>query len=244
MRLSAAVVASFILAAPAFAQTAAEGTPVRTTSYGASVPDLLKHALASPSASQLFAYDFEDVIVDKDGQRTVRGRVDPSRPKGDRVTITFLEDLRKRPADLESTDARYEKSADGDIFCDTASREDVTDVIDKGAAPDGGRVFEFKPKPEPHAERMIKELTPKMLAEAVVDEINGHLRSFSARLTQKHTVALFGQVKSATYAAECAALPNGRAYTTRTNLDALISALGRSYRQQTVQVISNVTPIG
>jgi hypothetical protein len=235
MRLPAALAAAFVFAAPVSAQTAAHAT---------SVPDLLKRALSSPSSGQLFAYDFEDIILDKDGQRTVRGRVDPSRPKGDRVTITFLEDLRKRPADLEDTDKRYEKSADGDIFCDTASREDVTNVVDKGAAPGGGRVFEFNPKPEPQAETMVKELAPKMSAEAVVDELSGLLRSFTATLTQKHNVAVFGQVKSATYQAECEALPNGRAYTARTNLDALVSAMGRSYRQQTVQVISNVTPTG
>jgi hypothetical protein len=235
MRLSAAVVAGFILLAPAFAQSAAQS---------ASVPDLLKRALSSPSSGQLFAYDFEDVIQDKDGKRTIRGRIDPSRPKGDRVTITFLEDLRKKPADLAATDTRYEKSADGDIFCDTASQENVTNVVDKGEAPGGGRVFEFSPTPEPQAERMVRELMPKMSAEAVVDEISGLLRSFSATLTKKHSVALFGQVKSATYSAECAALPNGRAYTARINLEALISAMGRTYRQQTVQVISNVTPTG
>jgi hypothetical protein len=235
MRLSAVLAAGFVLAAPASAQTSAPA---------ASVPDLLKRALSSPASGQLFAYDFEDVIEDKDGKRTVRGRIDPSRPKGDRVAITFLEDLRKTPADLESTDKRYEKNADGDIFCDTASREDVTSVVDKGEAPGGGRIFEFAPKPEPQAERMVKELMPKMSAKAVVDEISGLLRSFSATLTTGHSVGLFGLVKSATYSAECAALPNGRAYTSRINLDALISAMGRTYKQQTVQVISNITPAG
>jgi hypothetical protein len=235
MRLSAAILAGMILSAPAFSQTA-----VRS----ASVPDLLRRALSPPPSSQLFAYDFEDVIADKDGKRTIRGRVDPSRPKGDRVTITFLQDLRTHPADLTSTDARYEKGADGDIFCDTASRADVTNVVDRGKTPGGGRLFQFNPAPEPHAERMVKELMPKMSAEAVVDEISGLLRSFSARLTQKHSVSLFGQVKSATYSAQCAALPNGRAYAARIDLNALVSALGRTYRQQTVELISNVTPTG
>jgi hypothetical protein len=234
MRLTAALLAGLVLAAPAASQS----------SPAASVPDLLRRALSTPQSSQLFAYDFEDVIEDKDGKRIVRGTVDPSRSKGDRVTITFLEDLRRRPADLAATDRRYEKDADGDIFCDTASREDVVNVVDKGAAPGGGRVFRFVPRPEPQAESMVRDLMGKMSAEAVVDEISGLLRSFSATLTKKHNVMLFGEVKSAIYRAECAALPNGRAYTTRMNLDALVSAMGRPYRQKTVQLISNVRPAG
>lgn len=234
MRLSAAILVSTVLMASASAQSSASATYV---------PDLLRRALSAPVSSQLYVYDFEDVIEDKDGKRTVRGTVDPSRPKGDRVTITYLEDLRRKPADLPATDRRYEKNADGDIFCDTASREDVAGVVDKGAAPGGGRIFEFAPKPEPNAEKMVRDLMPKMSAEAVVDEITGLLRSFSATLTRKHNVMLFGEVKSATFRAECAALPNGRAYTTHANLDALVSALGRSYRQKTMQKITNVRPV-
>jgi hypothetical protein len=150
----------------------------------------------------------------------------------------------KKPYDLKTLDRRYEKNATGDIFCDTRSREDVTDVVDKGEAPGGGRLFAFIPKPEPQAERMVKELMTRMSAEAVVDEINGVLRSFSATLLKAHKVNLFGEVKSATFSAICAALPNGRAYTARTDLNAIVSAMGGAYRQKTVQLISNVKPVG
>jgi hypothetical protein len=200
--------------------------------------------LSPPASPQLFTYDFEDRIEDKDGKRTVRGRVDPSRKPGDRVTITYLEDLRKKPADLRKTDARYEKNADGDIFCDTASREDVSDVVDKGEAPEGGHVFSFIPKPEPTAESLVKDLMTKMSAEAVVDGVTGLLRSFTATLTKRHSLMLFGEVKQATFSAVCAALPSGRAYTARTDLNALVSALGSTYTQKTVQLISNVNPVG
>jgi hypothetical protein len=235
MRLGIPLLAALLLAVPASPQSGRRPS---------SVPELLKRALAAPASTQLFAYDFEDVVEDKDGKRTVKGRVDPSRRKGDRVTITYLEDLRKNPADLTATDKRYEKNADGDIFCDTASREDVANVVDKGAAPGGGRLFAFLPRPEPQAERMVRDLMPKMAAEAVVDEISGLLRSFSATLSRKHNVMLFGEVRSATYRAQCAALPNGRAYATRTNLDALVSAMGTPYRQKFVQLITNVRPAG
>jgi hypothetical protein len=236
MRLSVLALFAIILAAPASPQTSPdEASPV---------PDLLKRALSAPASTQLFAYDFEDRIEGHDGKRIVRGRVDPSRKPGDRVTITYLDDQRKKPFDLKKADARYEKNATGDIFCDTRSREDVTDVVDKGEAPGGGRVFGFVPKPEPQTEDMVKELMSRMSAEAVVDETSGDLRSFSATLTKAHKVNLFGEVKSATFSAECAPLPNGRAYTARTDLNALVSAMGSTHAQKTVQVISNVTPVG
>src|SRR5689334_14116958 len=128
MRLSAAILAVSILAAPAFGQAAAQSNP----GPAAGVPDLLKRALAAPASGQLFAYDFEDRIDDKDGQRIVKGRIDPTRKAGDRVTITYLQDLRKNPYDMREADRKYEKNATGDIFCDTRSREDVTGVVDKG----------------------------------------------------------------------------------------------------------------
>jgi hypothetical protein len=120
MRLSVLALSAIILVAPASPQT----NPVASNS----VPDLLRRALSAPASTQLFAYDFEDRIEGQDGKRIVRGHVDPSRKPGDRVTITYLEDQRKKPFDLKKADERYAKNATGDIFCDTRSREDVTDV--------------------------------------------------------------------------------------------------------------------
>jgi hypothetical protein len=240
MRLSAAILSISLLAAPAFAQAAAQSNP----GPAAGVPDLLKRALAAPASGQLFAYDFEDRIEDKDGQRTVRGRIDPTRKAGDRVTITYLDDERKKPYDMRQADKKYEQNATGDIFCDTRSREDVTGVVDKGEAPGGGRLFGFIPKPEPQTEKMVRDLMTKMSAEAIVDEVSGLLRSFNATLLKAHKVNLFGEVRQATFSADCEALPNGRAYTARTDLTALISTMGKTYTQKTVQLITNVTPAG
>src|SRR5689334_18132099 len=121
----------FLLAASALA------TAAIPASANSSVPDLLKRALSPPSSSQgatqMFSYDFVDFMDESDGARTVRGHIDPSRPKGDRVTITSVDDQRTKPLTEAQTDARFEKDADGDIFCDTASRDDVANVIDKGA---------------------------------------------------------------------------------------------------------------
>lgn len=208
------------------------------------VPDLLKRALSPPGSTQLFSYDFEDFMSDKDGERTVRGRIDPSKPKGQRVTITSFDDQRKKPLSMEEMDKRFEKDADGDIFCDTASRDDVSGVVDKGATEDGARIFSFAPIPEPNEDPERSGLMKKMTAEAIVDEAAGVLRSFTANLVKPHTMMVVAKVKSATFTADCAMLPNNRAYTTRTDFKAVATAMGKTYTQINTLTISNVEPVG
>jgi hypothetical protein len=229
------VLAGLALAAPAMPQK----TPV---------PDLLKRALSAPASKQLYAYDFEDVSdnasPDETAHIVVRGRIDPSRKKGDRVTITSLEDNSKKPREAKKVKENYEKNADGDIFCDSVSKEDVTNVADKGAAPNGGRLFTFTPKAESTADGEMKEIMKKMTAEAVVDETIGLLKSFTGSLTKKHTIMMIAEVQSANLDVACEPLPNGRAYSARTTLNAKISAFGQAITTSTVQTISNVTPVG
>ena len=229
----------FVLAAAAIAVPAlAQKTPV---------PDLLKRALAEHPSKQLYAYDFENVSDNVTSEETthtvVRGRIDPSRKKGDRVTITSIEDNSKKPREAKKMDEQYEKNADGDIFCDTVSREDVTNVADKGPAPGGGRLFTFTPRAEKDAEGEMKELMKKMTAEAAVDETTGAMKSFTGNLTKKHSIMLVAEVKSASFTVSCEPLPTGRSYGARTDLKAAISAFGQSFTTTTTQTVSNVTPV-
>ncbi len=233
-QLSAAIAAAVFLATPAIAQK----TPV---------PPLLKQALSEPASSQLYAYDFENVNENTNSEeasrQTIRGRIDPSRKKGDRVTITFLEDTGKKPAEMKKLDERYERGADGDIFCDSTSSDAVTNVIDKGAAPGGGRLFAFTPRAETSAEGEMNEIYKKMTAEAVVDEATGVMRSFSGMLLKKHNVMLVADVKAAKIDVTCALLPEARSYTAQSRLNFDIAAFGNSFSIRSVQTISNVMPV-
>jgi len=213
----------------------------------ATAPDLLQRALSAPASKQLFAYDFEDVGEgggkDEQQKSTIRGRVDPSRKKGDRVTITFAEQTGDKPADLKKIDERYERNADGDIFCDGLSDSKVTNVVDKGAGP-GGRIFAFTPRAKADADGQMKDIMKKMSAEAVVDEVTATVRSFEATLMKKHSVLLIAEIKSATIKATCAVAPNGRAYTSQVEFVISGSGLGQSFSSKAVQRISNIAPVG
>jgi hypothetical protein len=216
------------------------------------VPDLLKRALSAPSpvAEQLYAYDFEERFEgggrDEQGSSTVRGHVDQSREKGDRVTISFAEQTGgsgERETGSGQQGQRNQRER-GLTWCDTLSREDVANAVDKGAAPGGGRLFAFTPKPEGEGNDQFRDMMDKMAGEAVIDEASGALRSFSAELTRPHNFMLVAEVKTASIKAECALAPNGRAYATRLEFDFAGSGFGQSFGIRTFQVISNLTPAG
>jgi hypothetical protein len=225
----------FLAAEPASAQK----TPV---------PDLLKRAFTPPASKQLYAYDFEDVSdggnPDEHTRSVVRGHIDPSRKKGDRVTISFAEQTGgKRTADPKKIDERYERSAGGDIFCDALSEKDVTNVSDKGPTP-AGQAFTFTPKAKSDADGTMKDIMKKMTAEAVIDQATATIRSFNAMLTKTHNVMLVFDVKAASMKATCALAPNGRAYRTRMEFNMSGAGMGQSILVNSVQTISNITPAG
>jgi hypothetical protein len=209
------------------------------------VPDLLRRALAQPASNEAFAYEFEDVAETGNGEREVtsitRGQVDPSRKRGDRVTITFAE--RKGgddKVDLKKIDERYERNGGGGIFCDTFSREDVANAVDRGATPDGVHLFSFTPKAEDDADGEIKNLMKKMTVEAAVDEATATLRLLTGSLTRSHSVMLIAEVKAVRMKSDCEPAPNGRAYAARREFQISGSALGQAFATSTVQTISNV----
>jgi hypothetical protein len=212
------------------------------------VPDLLRQAFTPSASKQLYAYDFEDVSVGN-GQKdntvtsTTRGRIDPSRKKGDRVTITFAESTGDNPPDLKKLDERYERNADGDIFCDGLSEKDVSNVSDKGVTPEG-HLFTFTPKAKSGADGTMKDIMKKMAAAAVIDPATAAIRSFNAVLTKPHNVMLVFDVKSASMKATCATAPDGRSHRTRMEFSMSGSGLGRSIQVNSVQTISNIAPVG
>jgi hypothetical protein len=237
MKFGWIALAALAVAAPALAQKAPP------------VPDLLKRSLATPAKGKLYAYDFEIVSINTDPKKgplttTIRGHTDPSRKKGDRVTITFVEGERDgKPMTAKQVDESQEKQADGNIFCDTVSKETVTNVVDKGATADG-HAFTFTPKAEDDQEGEMKEIMKKMSADAVIDEATGALKSFDGRLLKKHNVMLVADINSASMKMQCVALSDGRAYAVRTEFNAKISAFGANFESSSTQTISNIMPVG
>jgi hypothetical protein len=203
-------------------------------------PALFQKALGKPApAGQLYAYDFIDQR-NGDNPGVTRGRIDPSRPKGDRVTI--LEATGEK-IDLKKLDERYERDADGDIWCDKLINGYEGLVIDKGDSPEGRR-FAFTPKPKPDAKNDEKKLYRQLAAEVAVDEATGTIRTFAARLLKPWKPMILAKLDSVEMTGVCETAPNGRPFAARMNMAISGTAMGSAFRQDMTQTVTNLRPAG
>lgn len=217
-------------ASPALAQTAAKSTVM---------PELFRRAMipAGPVA-QLYAYDFfEQSQSDRAG--TVRGHVDPSRPKGDRVTII---EATGDKVDLKKIDERHENEADGNIWCDQLSNGVDSPVSEIGRT-EAGRVFAFTPKAKPGAKSEEKNLYKQLAAQVAIDD-QAEIRTFHAKLTKPWKPMLLAKLTNVQMTGACLTAPNGRAYTARLSMTFKGSAMGSNFSQAMTRTITNLTPTG
>jgi hypothetical protein len=206
--------------------------------------ELLSRALTAPTQTgSEFAFDF---VTENTGNEPglIRGRYDPSRPKGDRVSII---EATGKDADPKKIDERYEKQDQGDIWCDAVFGGADGAVTDRGVQA-GGRALAFIPKPNPNGSRnsergdaakLFKQLTAVM----VVDEATADVKSFAATLGKPWKPAVVAKLEAMQMKGSCAAAPNGRMYLARTETSIQGSALGQSFKVNSVRRISNLAPV-
>ena len=204
----------------------------------ASLPQTVRKAMASSSGPTLYAYDFTDRTTGETVTIT-RGRIDPSRPKGQRVTIietTGDKDSAKR------LDQRYERDADGDIRCLRAfgGAESLVNTR-KGA--NGERFVTFRPQPRVSAGSEERQVYRKMSAEVVLDETTGELRTYSASLTGPVRPFIGVSLEAMDLSGTCTTGPDGSAILASARTRMKGSAFGRSLAFDVVQTISNLTPV-
>jgi hypothetical protein len=205
------------------------------------LPELLQQALSAPQANKVYAFDFVDT---RTGDRTgvTRGRIDPTRPKGDRVTIF---ETTGDETDPRKIDERYEKDADGDIWCDQLGNVDGA-VTDRGMYA-SGRAFAFTPKARPDAGGDEKKLYKQLAAEVIVDPATAKMKSFTARLPKPWKPNMLAKISHVEMTGQCAVAPNGRAYQIETTMNLRGSALGSDFTQgfrRTVTLLTTTTPSG
>ncbi len=202
-------------------------------------PELFRKAFAAPAKVQLYAYDFLDQRAgDKPGH--IRGRVDPSKPEGERVTI--LEATGDK-VDLKKIDKRYEKNADGEIWCDKLTGGVDGEVTETGAN-EAGRLFAFRPLPKPDAEGEEKKLYKQLAAVVAIDEATASIRTFTATLTAPWKPMVIAKLDTMEMKGVCEPAPDGRAYHSRLETRVVGSALGSAFSQDMTSTISNLTPVG
>ena len=230
--LLAALMAALLAApalAPAYAQTLGQ----------APASDLFARAIAHPASKQLYAFDFADQSGG-DSLSFTRGRIDPSLPKGSRVTIY---EATGKDYDAKKAKERYERNSSGDIWCDNLSYGADGPVAERSSA-DGTRIYTFTPVPKPNARDDERDLYRRLSAEMVVDAVTGQIRVFSAHLTKAWKPIFVAKVDTVQLRGECAVAPNGRLFTARldTVMNGKVMGVGQS--QSVKRVITHLVPVG
>lgn len=209
-----------------------------TSALGQTIPTLFVRAITPPPSTQLYAFDFVD---ENNGDKPsyIAGHIDPSKPKGERATITVV---RGEETDLKKIKARYERNSSGeDIWCDKLSSGADGPIADKGETA-GGRIFAFKPLP-PKADSDQRDLYKQLWAEMLVDAETAQIRSFTAHLLKPWKPIIIAKVYEVNMTGLCAPAPNGRAYTSRLDTAFRASALGIDIHADIIHTISNLTPV-
>jgi len=203
---------------------------------------LVARAFSPPSAGQAFAYEFVDRSRGETDETVTRGRIDPSRPKGQRVTITESSDPK---ADLRRIAERYESrlTAGGEIWCDRLIGGADGPVSEKPAE-QGLRRFVFRPIAPAGASNDEKKLYRNMTAEVLIDEARGQVRRLTAKLEKPYRPLPVAKLDIFELAYDCRPGPNGRAYSASMDMKMKASAVGAGFSRNVNQTIVRLIPSG
>ena len=200
--------------------------------------ELVRRAFSPPASGQAYVYEFIDAS-NGDDPTTTRGRIDASKPKGQRVTI--LEATGKN-VDLKKIDKRYEqRSGERDIWCDKligGADGPITEVGREGAM----LRLAFRPLAAPSAGNDEKELYKNLSAVVSIDEASGQVKSFYARLNKPWNPMPLAKLEVFEMKSECAVAANGRSYSASMELKIVGSAIGASFARTITQTIVRITP--
>lgn len=201
-------------------------------------PALVAEALSLRAEPTLYAYDF---TITEAGTRKMRieGRIDPSRPSGQRVEITRVEG---EDVDADDLDERMEDGEDGDIWCDSMLADAKGPFREQGGQ-QGVRSFAFTPERGADVDKNERELFERLNATARIHEGNGQLDGFSAVLTRSWKPNIMAKINTFELSGKCALAPNGRAYTREVTTLIAGSALGQTFNSSSTYAIKNLTPV-
>lgn len=201
----------------------------------AQTPSVLAAALSPRQDTTTFAYEF---TLSDTGSRpmSLRGRIDPSRPEGQRVEIL---EATGEDVDTEEIDERMEANADGDIWCDSMF-SGADGAVTEQPAPAGQRAYAFTPMARPDAESDERKMFSRLSATAIVDQETGALKSSRAVLDKPWKPNIMAKISQFELSVECAMAPNGRAYAETINTKISGSALGQSFTSDNTRRITRV----
>jgi hypothetical protein len=211
-----------------------------TVSPAAADAALIARAFTAPPAGGGYAYEFIDRSRGESDEIVTRGRIDPAKPKGQRVTILESSDSK---ADLRKVDERYESRmmGGGEIWCDRLISGADGPVTEKPAEA-GLRKFVFRPLAPQGASNDEKKLYRNMTAEALIDPATGQLRRLNARLEKPYRPLPIAKLDVFELSYDCRPGPGGRPYSAAMEMSMKASAVGAGFARNVSQTVVRLIP--
>ncbi|MEM6557237.1 MAG: hypothetical protein AAF642_15260 [Pseudomonadota bacterium] len=174
---------------------------------------------------------------------TANGRIDPSKPEGERIEI-YAPDESEWTKDFRDGIADMEAQTDGDIWCAdfaqmvptdaTATTENETTVT-----------YAFTPTPEADADKNEQKMMKQLNGTVTLDKSDGSVLAFNMVLPKPYKPAMVAKINRFEMTASCDRAPDGRTYVEQFSMDIKGSAMMQSFEETVTRRITKLLdPVG
>jgi len=199
----------------------------------ASADAVLQKAKAMSKEGPLYVYDLDY----NDGADRFVMKVDPSKPKGERV-VDFSPARTTLKGDTAKKADKLVASAAGDIWCSSFAANIPADAK---RTSETGQTATFSFKPLPGEQKGQAASAYKFLdATAVIDKATGGILSYEMAAPKAFKPAPVAKVDRLILKVACKPLPDGRTHITSFAFDLKGSAMMKSLDQMETRRITNV----
>lgn len=193
----------------------------------------LKRALAATENGPTYSYDISYVTR----EMNAAGRIDPSRPVGQRVKVsrpaksTWTDEFKKAVKEIENN--RYKG-----FWCSEMAKSIPASarLISQTATT---ATYAFKPLPDPD-EKASKKFVKHLIGRVTVDKNNPAILTYSLRAPKSFKPAIFARINKFDLETSCERAPDGRTYVKSSKVVVAGSALGKSFNERTTRTHSGL----
>ena len=201
----------------------------------ASADPLITQAKAAIDADgPVYAYE----MAYFDGEVKATGKVDPSQPAGQRITV-FTPDQSEWSDEFRESIKSLDAEVDGDIFCDDLAAQ-IPDDAQRTDEDSESASFAFTPQPDADADKMEKKVMKRIEATATLSKSDGQLLSFQMRLPKPFKPAMVAKINTFEMTARCSRAPDGRTYLQDLQFNISGSAMMQDFKQVTSRRITQL----
>ncbi|MEM9571952.1 MAG: hypothetical protein AAF996_10815 [Pseudomonadota bacterium] len=187
----------------------------------------------------IYAYE----MTYSDAEVTANGRIDPSKPEGERIEI-FSPAKSEWSKDFREGVAEMDAETDGDIWC--ADFAEMVPADAKMTSEDSDTItYAFTPSPEADADKNEQKMMKKLNGSVTLAKTDGAVLAFNMVLPKPYKPAMVAKINRFEMAATCDRAPDGRTYVEQFDFDIAGSAMMQSFEERVTRNITKLLdPVG